>query len=266
MTASATDLSPTKYARLCGALYLYVIVAGVFAEVFVRSRLVVAADASATARNVTASEPLFRLGFSGELLHLAIDVGVATLLYALLLPVHRYVSLAAALLRVACAVVLAVASLAHLAALRLVSGAGYLDALPPGQRHALALLALRLHGDAYAVALVFFGFACLALGYLVHRSGFLPRVLGLLLALAGACYLVSSFAHLLHPPLAARLVPAILLPPFVGELALALWLLVKGVDAARWERVAGAAPRPGPEAPRAPSTAGAAVRGPPPAT
>jgi hypothetical protein len=228
--------SPHVYARICGVLYLYIFVAGSFAEMFVRSRLVVPTDAAATARNITANESLFRLGFSGELLHLALDVAVAVLLFALLRPVGRHLALLAAFARVACDLVLAVASLGHFAALRLLSGADVLAAFSAEQLHALALLAMRLHGDGYAISLVFFGFACLALGVLVVRSTFLPRLLGALLLVAGACYLVNSFAYFLSPRLAATLFPAILVPAFVAELSLTLWLIVKGVDAARWEK------------------------------
>ena len=93
-------MRPQHYARICGALYLYIIVAGIFAE-FVRSRLVVPADAAATASNIMANESLFRIGFSGELLHLAFDVAVAMILYALLRPVDRNVALLAAFMRLA---------------------------------------------------------------------------------------------------------------------------------------------------------------------
>jgi hypothetical protein len=100
----------------------------------------------------------------------------------------------------------------------------------------LALLALKLQGDSYAIGLVFFGFSCLALGYLIFRSAYLPKAIGVLLAVAGACYLLNSFTRFLYPAAGAALFNAgILLPCFVAELALALWLLVKGVDVAKWQ-------------------------------
>jgi hypothetical protein len=232
---SATGISPARYARICGALYLYIIVAGIFAEMFVRSKLVVLRDAEATARNILANETLFRIGFSAELLHLACDIGVATILYVLFRPADRAVSLLAAFLRLVCLVILAAASISHFAALRLLGSAEYLAPLGAERRHTLALLAMRLHGDAYSIALAFFGFACLALAYLIVRSRLLPRAIGALMALAGACYLVSSFAGFLNPAFAGTLVPGILVPPFVAELSLALWLLMKGVDGAKWE-------------------------------
>lgn len=241
MAQQPVRVSPQHYARVCGVLYLYIIVAGMFAEIFVRSTLIVSTDAAATATNIMANEFLFRLGFSGELLHLAFDVVVAVILYALLRPINRNIALLAAFMRFACDIVLAVASLSHFAALKLFQDAGYLTTFTPDQLHTLALLALKLHGDGYAISLVFFGFACLSLGYLIFRSGFLPRTIGGLMAIAGVCYLISSFSHFLAPAFAATLFPGIFLPMFVAELSLALWLTVMGVNVTKWEERASVA-------------------------
>jgi hypothetical protein len=235
MTEQIFRISPQYYARTCGVLYLYIIVAGIFAELFVRSKLVVATDAGATANNIIANESLFRFGFVGELLHLTFDVAVAVILYALLRPVDRNIALLAAFMRFACINILAVASLSHFVALRLVAEADYLRTFSAGQLHAVALLALKLHGDGYNIGLLFFGFACLSLGYLVFRSGFLPRTIGVLMAIAGVCYLINSLSQFLAPAFASTLFPALFVPIFVAELSLALWLIVKGVDVAKWE-------------------------------
>ena len=232
---TAKRFSPQLYARLAGALYLYIIVAGLFAELFARGKLVVPTDAAATAGNILGNEGVFRLGFSGELVHVTVDVMVAVLLYALLRPVDRSVSLIAALMRVACAIVLAVSSLTHFAALRLLKGGEYLTGFSQEQLQQLALLALKMQGDGYTIALLFFAFACLALGYLIYRSGYLPKFLGVLMAIAGLCYLLNSLTHFLAPALSARLFAVLFLPIFVAEASLTLWLLVKGVDLAKWE-------------------------------
>ena len=238
MAQQSVRMSPQHYARLCGVLYLYIIVAGMFAELFVRSRLIVSTNAAVTASNIMANESLFRLGFSGELLHIAFDVVVAVILYALLRPIDRNIALLAAFMRFACDIVLAVASLSHFAALKLFADAEYLNTFTPDQLHTLALLALKLHGDGYAISLVFFSFACLSLGYLIFRSGFLPRTIGALMAIAGVCYLINSFSHFLSPAFAATLFPGLFVPIFVAELSLALWLTVKGVNVAKWEEKA----------------------------
>jgi hypothetical protein len=217
-------------------LYLYIIVAGMFAEVFVRSRLIVSADAEATAANIIANESLFRIGFSGEFMHLACDVAVAVILYLLFRPVDRNIALLGAFLRLACDIILAGAGISHFAALRLLGDAGYLTTFQPDQLHTLALLAMKLHGDAYAISLMFFGFACLVLGYLIFRASYFPRLLGVLMIGAGLGYLVNSFVHFLRPELAGKLFPWIFVVPFAAELSLTLWLLVKGVDALNWQQ------------------------------
>lgn len=139
-----------------------------------------------------------------------------------------------ALFRVAWAAIFTLVSLFHILPLYLLSGAPYLSAFTLGQLQALALLSLKLHGQGYNVGLVFFGVECLLLGWLILRSTFLPRVLGLLMAIAGLCYLVNSFTAFLAPPIADMLFPYILIPGLPAELGLALWLLIVGLNPAKW--------------------------------
>ncbi len=231
MTSRGLQFSPSVYARVAGAFYLYIIVVGIWAEMFVRSKLVVSGDSGATATNILSNEVLFRLGAAGELLHLAFDVCVAAIFYVLFRRVDRILAMIAALMRLACDLVLAVASVGHFAALRMIHGGDSLSGLDVGQRQALALFSMRLHGDAYAISLVFFSFACVSLGWLIVRSSLVPRLIGWMLMLAGVCYFVNSFAGFLGLPMNAL----ILIPCFFAELFLALSLLVKGVDSAKWE-------------------------------
>jgi hypothetical protein len=112
--------------------------------------------------------------------------------------------------------------------------ASSLKAFPPEQLHAISALAINAHGYGFGIGLVFFGFACLVRGMLIFQSGYLPKALGVLMFVAGLSYLINSFALLLAPAWADALFPAVLLPAFVGELALALWLIVKGVNVQRW--------------------------------
>jgi len=119
------------------------------------------------------------------------------------------------------------------------SGA-YLKAFTPDQLSTIAYLPLRLHSYGFGLSLIFFGCFCLVMGYLIFRSGYLPKALGILLQIAGSCYLTNSFALLVVPDFADQMFPAILVPAFVGELSLALWLSVKGVDAAKWDEKASA--------------------------
>jgi hypothetical protein len=217
-----------RLAKACGALYLYIILAGSFAELAVRGRLIHPQDAAATARDLLAHEALFRTAATGEFLHLTADVGVAVGLYLLFEGTHRPLALLAGAMRLACDLILAVAGMTQFAALRLLHGATVLPSLTQAQREELALFALRLHGDGYAISLLFFAFACLALGRLLDLSGAYARILGPLLTLAGGCYLATSLLHFLNPAFAHRLVPLLLPIPFVAELSLAVTLLVKG--------------------------------------
>jgi hypothetical protein len=116
----------------------------------------------------------------------------------------------------------------------------YGKAFAPEQLYVLASLSLKSHSYGFAVSLIFFGCFCVVIGYLLFRSGYFPRTVGVLMQIAGLCYLINSFALVLSPALANRLFPAILLPAFVGEASLCLWLLVKGVNVPKWAERASA--------------------------
>ncbi|MDQ4106550.1 MAG: DUF4386 domain-containing protein, partial [Actinomycetota bacterium] len=224
---------------------MYIVVVGVFGELFVRGRLIVPGDAAATANNILDSETLFRVGLVGELLGYASSSALAIILYVLLKPVSRNLALLVAFLTITSNAVFGLNGLFHLAAVIVLGGAGpsdrgpnpfpeYLEAFDSQQLQALAYLLLRLHGYGFAIGLIFFGFAIVLLGHLIYRSGYLPRIIGVLLVIGGLGYLTNSFAQILAPALAANLLPWVLLPAFLGELGLALWLTVKGVNVPRW--------------------------------
>jgi hypothetical protein len=240
MTDGSGSISPQLYARTAGAVYLFIIVSGV-AGALIKPQMIVPGDPAATATNIVAGASTLRLVVSIESLHMAAGIVLAVLLYALFKPVDRYVSLLAALTHVACAIVLAVAAIGTLAAIRLTATAGFILAVDMQQRDALAMLVIRLQEDMFAIGLVFFVVTCLALGYLVIRSGFMPRAIGVLMFIAAGAYILNSFAHFLNPSLAAQLVPGIFAPIFIAEMSLALWLTVKGVDREQWRARAVAA-------------------------
>jgi hypothetical protein len=236
MIKRTIENSPTFYARIAGILYLYIFVAGTFAQLFVRATLVVSTDAEATAKNIIANETLFRIGFSGELLHLAFDVIVAVIFYGLFKSIDRNIALIAAFMRLSCDIILAVASLSHFVALKVLANADYLNTIPSGQLHTVALIAMKLHGDAYAISLVFFSFACLTLGYLIFISRYLPKTIGILMTGAGVLYFVISFTHFLNPKLSATTTSTLFMPIFIAEFSLTMWLIVKGVNIEIWEK------------------------------
>jgi Domain of unknown function (DUF4386) len=229
--------SPQAYARTGGGLYLIIIAAGLFAEAFVRSRLIVPGDAAATATNISAHQALFRLGIAADLSTFLSAIVVTVILYALLKPVDKNLALLMLLFNLAQDAIGGMNGLNTYRALQLLNGAGYLKVFSPEQLQAMVLLALKAHAVGFGIALMFFGPSCMVLGYLIFKSGFLPRVLGILITIAGMCYLINSFTLILSPPLASIL---LLLPAFIGELSLALWLTVKGVNVPKWQERAGA--------------------------
>lgn len=234
MMDRAVEASPRLWARIAGAFYLITIITGVFAEVFVRGALVVRDDAAATATNIMAHEPLYRAGLAADLIMIACYVVVTLLFYALFKPVGRSLSLLAAFFSLVGIAVLAANSLDHVAPLVFLGGAPSQGAFETNQLQALALMSLKMHARGYNIAGVFFGMYCILIGYLVVRSGFLPRVLGILMAIGGMTFLVSSFAIFLSPARAAGL-PDIGMLGGVAELSLSLWLMVMGVNALKWE-------------------------------
>lgn len=235
MTAPPAFPPLRAWARTAGLGYLVIIVTGIFAEFFVRSSLVVPGDAAATAGNILASESLFRSGLAGEFLMLLSDVLVALALYAVFSGVNRTLALLAAFFRLVHAAIVGLNLLNTWVPLLLLSGSPYLAVFEAGQLHALALLFLEAHSYGYVIGLVFFGVHCMVLGYLVFVSGFMPRVLGVLLMGAAVGYLVDSGARTLLPTYAdheGTFTLLVFVPAFVAELSFCLWLLVKGVDAA----------------------------------
>ncbi|HEY7215396.1 MAG TPA: DUF4386 domain-containing protein [Thermoanaerobaculia bacterium] len=233
--------SPRAITRIGGLLYLIIIVIGIFGEAFVRGRIVVAGDAAATAANLRAMEPLWRFGIAAELVLLSCAIALTLIFFILLRPVSRDLAYLAVFFNLVSIAVEAVAALNLVAALFPLGNAAYLKAFTPEQLQAMASLSVRSHGHGFGVALIFFGFVCIIVGYLIFRSGYLPRTIGVLMQIAGWCYLIDSFALILAPAFANRIFPAILLPSFVGEASFCLWLLVKGVNVERWERLGAAA-------------------------
>ena len=226
-------------ARMAGAFYLLTIATAMFA-ISVLGRLVVDDDAAVTATNIRAHESLFRLGFAGFLIGTSCYIGVTALLYELLTPVNRSVSLLAAFFSLVGCTLWVFWCVFYLAVFVALGGSPNSSAFTPEQLQALALMFLKLNGLAFSVGMILFGFYCLLIGYLIFRSSFLSRVLGILVALAGMGHLIGTFANLLSPAFARFLSPYIMLPGVVGEVSLMLWLLVIGVNNSRWRERASA--------------------------
>ena len=222
-------------ARITGVVYLLYFLTAIIGEFFLRG-LVVDGDAAATANNILAHESLFRLGLATGLISTAFYVAVTALFYDLFKTVSRSLSLLAAFFSLVGCAILAFASLFQLAPLVVLGGSQYLSVFKVEQLRALALMFLELNTQAGNICVVFFGVYCLLIGYLIFRSTFLPRLLGVLMALAGLGWLTF-----LSPPLANHLSPYNLVLGFLAELALMLWLLARGVNVQRWKEQASAA-------------------------
>ncbi|PYQ10829.1 MAG: DUF4386 domain-containing protein [Acidobacteria bacterium] len=227
MNERIARVSPRFKARTAGAFWLMTIMMGAFA-MFVGGRFVVSGDAAATAANILAHEPLFRLGVAADIIAAACYLAATLLVYDLLKPVSRNLSLLAAFFSLAGCAIGALGFLFHLAPLVVLGGAQYLSVFPLEQLRALA-------------SLIFFGLHCLLVGCLILRSTFLPRLVGALMVFAGLGWLTSSFVNVLSPLFGRYLFPYILVPGLLGEGSLTLWLLVIGMNVQRWEVQASAA-------------------------
>jgi hypothetical protein len=237
MTDETTIASPRSHARIAGFLYLIIIVAGA-AGYTMHSTLFVGNDAAATASNILASEQLWRLSFAAMLVMLACDVAVAAIFYVLFKPVNRTLSLIACAFRLVLVAIVGVAILGRYEPLLLLKDSAS-AAFETDQLQAMALFSIKMFERGFDVALVFFGFHCLATGWLIYRSRFLPRFLGVLLVIAGLCYLISTFVNLVFPVVTLPFDLQVM--SYAAEIVLCLWLIVKGVNAERWKEQASAA-------------------------
>lgn len=231
--------SPQLYARLAGAIYLAVIVFGGFSEGVVTNRLITP-DAATTAQNIMAASDLWRLSLAGNLIVPLIAVPQMWIEYLLLRPVSRGLALLFLLLNLVSLGVECVSKLFQLMVLPVLESGGYGGAFEPAQLYALADIALTAHDVAFHIALLFFGCACLVSGYLIFKATYFPKIVGVLMQLAGASYVVASLSELLAPAFANAITPWILLPVLVGEVSFCLWLLLMGVNIAKWNEQAGA--------------------------
>jgi hypothetical protein len=225
-------------ARISGALYLLCICCGLFAEMIVRAKLVVYGDAAATAHNIVAAPGLYRAGFFADVSAMTLGVLSSVLLYTLFEAVSRGFALTVLVLDIISNAVSISGSILLFAPLSILQDDAYLSVLTAPQLGALALLSIKLYESAYAISLGLFSGSCLLTGYLIFRSTFLPRAIGVLLAIAGICYLVNTFVALMPNGFGAFLFPWIFLPILVGEGVLALWLLIAGIDSAKWDEIA----------------------------
>lgn len=227
-------LSMQKTAKITGVLILMMVVIAPFGMLYLPSILIVPGDATTTASNIMASEPLFRLGIAGDAVIFLIEIALSALLYVLLRPVSKTLSLVAGFSRLAMTVIQGINLLNHFIVLLLLSGTGYLSVFAPGQLNAFVLLFLNAHQNVVLIWGLAFSLHLFVIGYLVYKSGYIPRFVGVLLTVAAVCYLVQSFGNILLPQYAA--IYAMIGNLSIVEIALPLWLLIKGLNAEKLEK------------------------------
>lgn len=226
-------ISDKKLSRIAGFCYLIVIATGLFSEVFVRQALSVSNDALTTAQNIKTHEMLFRWGFVADLINFVIGLPTILIVYHIFKHVNKLLLQLALAFVIIQTAIIAVNLLNQISPLLLLSNDTYLNAFQPNQLAALSLLSLNIQIQGYALGLVFFGFYCLIIGYVIYKSNLIPKTLGILYAFAGFCYLINSFTMFLSKGFANPLFLYLAIPIFIGELSLCLWLLIKGIDTSK---------------------------------
>lgn len=235
MKTNIREMSPSAYARFAGVLYLIITVAAIFAHFVIPDQFIVAGDAAATAVNITTSESLFRIGAIGsELIILLSEIVLSVVLYILFKPVSKTLSLLAAVSRLAMTIIHGLNLLNYYFVLQLLTGGNYLTVFSPEQVNALVTLFLDAHSVGFTIGIAFLVPHVLILGYLIYKSGYFPKVLGILFIAAGIGYLFDTIGLLLVPSYTST--PGLIAMVIaIAEIAFPIWLLVKGVNTDRWQ-------------------------------
>lgn len=228
--SSNKNLNPNKTARIAGILYLTMVPLGFFG-MYGHSNLIIPGDTETTINNIIASSSIFRLSIMSALVVQIVNIFLVLVLYKLLKYVNTNYALLMVILFLVSVPITMLNELNQFAALFLLSGADYLNILEADQLHAHVMLFLNLHEHGIHISGMFWGFWLFPMGYLVYKSGFLPRILGILLMIGFLGYLIDSIRFFFFPS-----VEPIVLYTFWGELLLPLWLLIKGVNLEQWEK------------------------------
>lgn len=221
-----------RYARWVGALYLITIVAGGWGESHVPNTLLIANDLAGTALRVASSVELFRSSFAAYLIEAACDITLNVLLYALLRPVSRSMSLLAMCFGLMGTAIFAAGEMLYFAAALPAVDADVARVISPEAKATLTYLCLTIYGYCFGIFALFYGAAAVVRGFLILRSGYLPRALGVITMLGGASFIAKNFLVVLAPQFD---LPYVIVPMFLAMTSLMLWLLIKGIDRARWD-------------------------------
>jgi len=237
MTKQISAQSPRSLARMAGVFQALEGTTATYGQVIVLGKLLVYGDAATTAANILGHKPLFWVGFASSVVGVVCHLAWALLLYDLFKPVNRRISLFALLVMLVGCAIQALTAVLYLAPMLVLDAGSSLKAFSAEQLQALAYTFLRVNAYAFDTYLVFFGLWCALIGFLIFRSTFMPRILGVLVAISGLGWMMY-----LAPPIANRMfIPFIAGFSAIGEIPLMLWLLIAGVNDQRWREQASAA-------------------------
>jgi hypothetical protein len=228
-------ISDKNLARIAGFCYLIVIATGLFSEVCVRQALRVSNDALATAHNIQTNEMLFRWGFVADLINFVVGIPTILIIYHFFKKSNKIIVQIALALVIIQTAIIAVNLLNQITPLLLLGTDTYLTTFQPDQLATLSLLSLNIQSLGYGIGLVFFGFYCILIGYVIFKTNAIPKIIGLAYAIAGLGYLINSFTMFLSKGFANPLFVYLAIPIFAGELSLCMWLLIKGIDTTKLE-------------------------------
>ena len=223
-------ISNKNLARIAGLLYLIVIATGAFAEIFVRQAFKVSGDALATANNIQSSEMLYRWGVVADIVNFVCGLPCVLIIYFLFKRINKFLLQLALIFVVVQTAIIAVNLLNQTSPLLILSNNAYLRSFQPKELAALSQLSLNIQGVGYAIGLVFFGFYCVLVGYVIFKSKLVPKLFGVLYVISGVGYLINSFSMLLSKGFANSIFSYVAILIFIGELSFCLWLLIKGID------------------------------------
>ena len=228
-------ISNKSLARIAGFCYLVVIATGLFSEVFVRQTLRVTNDALTTAHNIQTNEMLFRWGVVADLINFIVGIPTILIIYNFFKKSNKILLQIALTLVIIQTAIIAVNLLNQITPLLLLGNDTYLNTFQKSQLATLSLLSLNIQSQGYAIGLVFFGFYCFLIGFVIYKTNAIPRIIGVLYAIAGLCYLINSFTMFLSKGFANPMFVYLAIPIFIGELSVCLWLLIKGIDTTKLE-------------------------------
>ena len=232
--ADHTDVvTLARYARAAGVAMLLSLVFGFLGELYLPGKLIVTGDAAATAANIIGNSTLLRLTFASYLVEGICDVALLVFFYILLKPVDRNLAILSAFFGIVSMVTFAVGQASFFASSLVLRETGGMLAFTAEQRQALAFLYIRIAGMIAWLFLCMYGIASMIRGFLIMRSRYLPRILGILLMIGGAGFFLRSATYILAPSLSS---PMLLLPMALAGIPLMLWLLFRGIDPQRVER------------------------------